>query len=255
MSKYKLIVSAGTSYNASDQINIPVNISGHAEEFTSLQSSRADIKLAIRIQDFQGDFNSTDDYFKHLSHSNDQFSIQFSITFNDDDINGDDLIWGNDFDKPIRDILPLGFSVGLSIMKWTIDPSLDADPYSDTPYLYGKALASINKITQDDDYDWPKMLTYDSLRCNGIPSKPEKRMKYFVDSKKRKNFTFKKNQQYSFDFYTPYITLGKEFAIKLPGYRLNVEQYCGSQPLRYTLKNNKTGAVYLVIVFNVTRVK
>ena len=101
------------------------------EEYTSLQSSRADIKLAIRIQDFQGGFDSTDDYFKHrVSRSKDQFSIQFSITFNDDDINGDDLIWGNDFDKPIRDILPLGFSAGLNIMKWAIEPSLEADPLS-----------------------------------------------------------------------------------------------------------------------------
>jgi Protein of unknown function (DUF1769) len=33
-------------------------------------------------------------------------------------INGDDLVFGNDFDHPIRDRLPPGFGTAFKIVKW-----------------------------------------------------------------------------------------------------------------------------------------
>ena len=55
-------------------------------------------------------------------------------------------MFGNDFDKPVRDRLPPGFGTAFRIVKWGIDPGLDGDMYADKPYLYGNALSSFNVI-------------------------------------------------------------------------------------------------------------
>lgn len=216
----KLQVYAGTNYDNVKPIKVNQNFN-ECEQLDDL------IKVAVRIQDYQNEPH-TSNYFKVKEHEKDQFSIQLQITF-DQDVSGDDLKWGNDFDKPIRDILPYGFNIGFNIMKWYIDPGLEGEPYIDQPYLYGRALSSMNRIKKGDE--WVLIegegMDFDSSK---------ERINYFLQEPNRKQFVFKKGETWNFDFYTPYITMGKEFAIKLPGYNLNVEKYCGSQPLRYVLK-------------------
>ncbi|CAN6655920.1 hypothetical protein TRVA0_028S01398 [Trichomonascus vanleenenianus] len=211
--------------------------------------SKTKVSIAVRIQDYQGE-NSTSEYF--TKYPEQQFSIQLLVTFGED-VNGDDLLWGNDFDKPIRDILPYGFSIGYQIMKRCIDPSIDGDAYADEPFLYGKVLSSMSYVRVEED-EWPGLLDSDDIRVEDVPQDPLDRSKYFLIENNRKEFTFKAGNTHAFEFSTKYITLGKQFAIKLPGYNLNVERYCGSQPLRYTLKNKKSGQVYAMVVFDLQTV-
>jgi hypothetical protein len=243
---YQLFVRAGTDYEAHEAIRV----NEKEGDYVEFDNEDYCLRVAVRIQDYQGHSNSTCAYFEQEEHKYDQISVQMSIVFKTENVNGDDLVWGNDFDEPIRDILPYGFSIGYNIMKWAIDPSIDGDPYADKPYLYGKALTSMNRIHKDDDTNWPGYLQNENLLTGTTSSA---RSKHFLNETNRKKFEFEPMVQYSFDFYTPYITLGKEFAIKLPGYNLNVEQYCGSQPLRYVLKNNKTKKVYAIFLFDVKR--
>lgn len=243
---------------------------------------------------------TTADYFETDLHKFDRVSIQISICFKkpisvatedgdgdgdndttDNGISGNDLVWGNDFDTPIKDQIPYGFSIGYNIFKYAVDPSIFGDVYSDKPYLYGPALTSFNKIvarsidSKDEEVAWPGIITEENLHDQesetdtGVsefkylpPTDSAARRKYYLTEANRKDFTFTYNnssksssddktparKQYDFDFYTPYLDLGTQFAIKLPGYTLNVEGYAKGQPLRYTLKNYKTGQVYLVVV-------
>lgn len=55
-------------------------------------------------------------------------------------------MFGNDFERPLRDRLPPGFGAALRIVRWAIDPGLDGDPYADQPYLYGPLLSSVNVL-------------------------------------------------------------------------------------------------------------
>lgn len=134
--------------------------------------------------------------------------------------------------------------------------------------MYGPALTSFNKInvtavnSDTGDIEWPGIITEENLQKNGkkgeykylSPSDSGARRKFYLTESNRKDFTFNYSDpttgsnQYDFDFYTPYLDLGTQFAIKLPGYSFNVEGYAKGQPLRYTLKNHKTGEVYLVVV-------
>ncbi|ANB11007.1 hypothetical protein AWJ20_3801 [Sugiyamaella lignohabitans] len=196
-------------------------------------------------------------YFEQENHKQDQLSIQFSIRFADP-VAGDNLLFGNDFDEPIRDILPYGFSLGYKMFQWYIDPSVEGDPMADKPYLYGRALTSINAIHENDspDIKWDGYVNGDKFLNPG--SAPEKvkqmssseRMTYFRDKSHRQSFDFVANNLYTFDFFTPYLTLGDSFGVQLPGFKFDVGKYCGGQPLRYVLKNLLDDSIYLVVVFS-----
>lgn len=183
-------------------------------------------------------------------------------------ITGNDLVFGNDFDHSIKNQLPYGFSVGYKILTVAIDPSIFGDVYSEKPYLYGPALTSFNKINATPITPGSEIKRSGSLPDSETLQGPESgqkeedslepmesatRRKYFLNESHRKSFKYEPNMQYDFDFFTPYLDMGNKFGIRLPGFTYNVESYAGGQPLRYTLKNFKTGEVYLVVVLKLQR--
>lgn len=86
---------------------------------------------------------NTHAYFSYPLHKSQEYSVTFSFQPKKA-ISGDSLVFGNDFDNPIRDRLPPGFSTALRIVRWMIDPGLYGNAYIDKPYLYGPALSSLN---------------------------------------------------------------------------------------------------------------
>lgn len=162
---------------------------------------------------------STHSYFEHPLHRNDQYSIAASIVFKNS-VNGDDLVFGNDFDHPIRDRLPPGFNTALRIVKWTLDPAIDGDAYADQPYLYSPALATWNQfhighaaqtsnglslhdlVVQEGAEDGPAAAI---RRDNGIPDQVDARRKYFQNAERRKQFGFEPGRLYLADFGNPYL--------------------------------------------------
>lgn len=142
--KYKLRVTAGISYDTTTHVVVPVN----APQTLQLNSEHMHISLAVRIKHFTGvpeSLPTTSAYFNHPLHKSDQYSIAFSFVPKVN-IPGNDLLFGNNFDRPIRDRLPPGFNQAFKIAKWLVDPGLEGDPYADKPYLYGPALSSWNTL-------------------------------------------------------------------------------------------------------------
>lgn len=139
---YKLRVTAGLSYDTRTHVVVPVN----APQTLHLDSEHMLLSVAVRIKKFTGipaSSPTTSPYFTHPLHLSDQYSISFSF-IPKVDIQGNDLIFGNNFDRPIRDRLPPGFSQAFKIVKWFIDPGLEGDAYAEKPYLFGPALSSWN---------------------------------------------------------------------------------------------------------------
>jgi hypothetical protein len=141
---YILHVTAGPDYDASVQKIIAVNTA----EPHHISTEHIDVDLNVRIRDYRGlprSSPTSSPYFELPAHakSGDRYSIGFRFTPKHD-INGDDLVFGNDFDHPIRDRLPPGFGTAFKIVKWAIDPGLDGDVYAEKPYLYGPLASSIN---------------------------------------------------------------------------------------------------------------
>jgi hypothetical protein len=136
-------------------------------------------------------------------------------------VNGNNLVFGNDFDHPVRDILPPGFNAALRIVQWTLDPGLDGDVYADKPYLYSPALASWDLFRIGDKMrksDEVPMLhdevieegSYSKDAANvrqqfNIPETPMGRRKHFQDEANRKEFEFEPGRMYVADFGNPYL--------------------------------------------------
>ncbi|KAI1135956.1 DUF1769-domain-containing protein [Hypoxylon sp. FL0543] len=188
-------------------------------------------------------------------------------------ISGEDLQFGNDFDHPIRDRLPPGFSYAMNIVKWWIDPGLDGDAYADQPYLYGPALSSFNAIHIGQGEVNPEKggLWFeeggdeDGLKERqdvGAPATAKERMKWALKPANKSRWVFQYGKTYCLDFFNPYLDFN-EFSLRLPGFTLPIMKYWDGQSLRskskrshtlrYVLRNRSTDETYLVIVFTLYR--
>ncbi|KPI45927.1 uncharacterized protein AB675_806 [Cyphellophora attinorum] len=269
--EYRLRVTAGPAYDASTHHPVKVNSS----ERSTIDTPSMTVEYAIRIKHFTGlpASNETSPYFEHHLHTSDQYSISLAF-IPKVDIPGSDLVFGNDFDRPIRDRLPPGFNQAFKFVKWWIDPGLEGDVYADKPYLYGPALSSWNTLRICDPIeptDKPeKYAVPDPEKFHGdvveegassdaakeyrtslgVPDDSAARKKYFLTEAHRESFTFEKGRLYQADFFNPYLDFN-DFSLKLPGFSLNVIKYVDAKTheLRYVLKNKKTDELYIAIMF------
>lgn len=179
--KYQLRVTAGLSYDTTTHVVVPVN----APKTLHLDSEHMLISLAVRIKNFTGvpaSSPGTSPYFDHPLHKSDQYSISFSF-IPKVDIQGNDLVFGNDFDRPIRDRLPPGFNQAFKIAKWFVDPGLEGDPYAEKPYLYGPALSSWNILRIGDKVCEPEKQKSDR-DTSGTEAQPEPAQAEDIQSRK-----------------------------------------------------------------------
>ncbi|KAL1966367.1 hypothetical protein VTN77DRAFT_4509 [Rasamsonia byssochlamydoides] len=261
---YRLRVTAGPEYHPSTHRIVPVN----SDKTLRFENSHAIVNVCVRIQEYTGLPNNspkTSRYFSHKLHQNDQYSICFAL-IPKHTVSGDDLVFGNDFDRPVRDRLPPGFNTAFRIVKWTIDPALDGDPYADKPYLYSPGLVSWNYFRIGDKVDPTKTDKVLNLHSDvveegadgsgkevrksfQIPNDPGQRRKYFLDEDNRRRFQFEEGRIYLIDFGNPYLGFN-DFSLRLPGFHLQVAKYIDEKnhKLRYTLKNRRTGDVYFVVL-------
>lgn len=177
----------------------------------------------------------TSPYFSHPLHQSDQYSISFCIDFKTTSQNGDDVVFGNDFDHPIRDSLPPGFQSALRIVQWTIDPTMDGDAYADKPYLYSPALATWNQFRIGEMMLQGKLPSvHDKVveegadgagaveMRTGIPEDARGRRKYFQYEENRKEFVWQAGRLYWADFGNPYLGFQGWFLQSIIPYMLRI---------------------------------
>ncbi|KAL9061270.1 MAG: hypothetical protein Q9162_000144 [Coniocarpon cinnabarinum] len=259
-STYALLVTAGPFYDVSTHKLIPVNDPTE----TSIDSPKISCHLSVRIKNYRGlplNSPSTCAYFEKKPHTSDLYSIAFRFTLKDtgEELTADDLLFGNDFDEPIRDSLPWGTGTALKIVKSAIDPGIEGDPYADQPYLFGPLFSSINILNLSPPSSDP--LDPSDLHEGGaerglalrqkhnIPSDVGGRRKYFLNEDNRRAFSLNSDEakglEYRCDFFNPYLDFN-EFALKLPGFSLGMMKFWDGQPLRYVLKTRKGGELFVV---------
>ncbi|KAF2837094.1 DUF1769-domain-containing protein, partial [Patellaria atrata CBS 101060] len=285
--KYILKVTAGDSYEISTQSTVLVNTSIP----TTLTTPHLSVRLHVRVANYRGLPHSspnTSPYFSHPAHRSDRYSLQFSFVFNED-VNGDDLVFGNDFDHPIRDRLPYGTQMAFNFAKKWVDPGLYGDFYADEPYLYGLLLSSVNvlrvgglegkektrregkentveteEVKEDREIsDEEEVGILEEGGENGgeevrdifeVPRAAAKRMAHFLQEEKRKEFILEKGRRYECDFHNPYLDFN-DFSLKLPVITIPIMGHWDGQPLRYVLKNRRTNTLYFVVNFGLIPVE
>ncbi|KAF2482681.1 hypothetical protein BDY17DRAFT_164346 [Neohortaea acidophila] len=264
--KYRLLVTAGPSYDPSTHQIVHVN----TDTATSIENEFIRAKLKVRIRGYRGlpsSCPSSSPYFENAAHLKDQYSIAFSFVPKKD-LPSLDAIWGNDFDHPVRDRLPPGFNTAFRIVKEFIDPGLECDAYADEPWLYGPALSCWFGLRIGEKMEPGTELLEapeandvlkegadgsgaDIRQQHALPDNNEKRRKFFLSKAHREGFTFEKDRLYQVDFFNPYLDFGN-FALKLPGFSIKVIKYIDekSHTLRYVFKNRVTEEVYLCVNLN-----
>ncbi|KAH8650518.1 hypothetical protein BGZ60DRAFT_389160 [Tricladium varicosporioides] len=280
---YILQVTAGSEYDITKHQIVPVN----EPEPITIDSEHMSVDLNVRIQSYRGlpyTSPSTSPYFDLPPHdkNKDQYSIAFRFTPKSS-ISANDLVFGNDFDHPIRDRLPPGFSTAFKIVKWVVDPGLDGDVYADKPYLYGPAASSVNvlfvgdkndeneeveKVEDDENWDEDAGLVFEeggeeegveSRKEAGIPDTMAGRKKHFLSEENRNTWDWEEGRTYGCDFFNPYLDFN-DFALRLPGFTLPIMKYWDGQglskeppkrshTLRYVLKNRATDTVLFCVLF------
>lgn len=139
-------------------------------------------------------------------------------------ISGNDLVFGNDFDRPIKDRLPPGTEPAFKFVKWAIDPGLEGDLYSEKPHLYGPLLSSINVLRvgpkaakKGGEWEIPAHLHEDGIdegadgegkdirKTKSIPEDAAARKKHFLNEGHRKEWEFEEGRVYRGDFFNPYL--------------------------------------------------
>ncbi|KAI6781296.1 uncharacterized protein J7T54_004069 [Emericellopsis cladophorae] len=267
--RYILRVTAGPGYDEKNHVLVPVNVAKPVK----IAGPLATIDLSVRVRDYNGlprGSPSSSKYFETEPHAynQDQYSICFSFTPHapkdsqsggeKDGIKGTDLQFGNDFDRPIRDKLPPGFSTAMNIVKWWIDPGLDGDAYADRPHLYGPALSSLNALhigapetAEDKGGIFVEEGGGEDVRTKmGMPDDSKGRMKWGLNDANKESWLWKYEETYGMDFYNPYIDFST-FSLRLPGFHLPILKYWDGQGLRYVLRNRLTGEVYLAVCFTI----
>ncbi|KAK5170248.1 uncharacterized protein LTR77_004834 [Saxophila tyrrhenica] len=265
--KYRLLVTAGPSYDTATHKQVYVNTSTP----THVSNEFLDASIKVRIRGYRGLPSSSplsSPYFDDPLHEKDQYSIGFTFVPKQD-LPSKDVVWGNDFDHPVRDRLPPGVNTAFKIVKDFVDPGLEMDAYADEPWLYGPALSCwfafhIGDKAGDDQGQQPDRKEEDDVLHEGasgsgqeirkslnLPENAEKRRKHFLSTSNREALMFEKGRTYSGDFYNPYLDFGN-FALKLPGFSIKVIKYIDekSHSLRYVFKNRKTGDVYFCVSLN-----
>ena len=190
---------------------------------------------------------TTSPYFEHSDHIHDQYSVAFTFVPHQS-VSGAHLVFGNDFDRPIRDRLPPGFSTAFRIVKWAIDPGLEGDPYADKPYLYSPLLATISKLKigekvtakgSDGAYEIPTP-DDEPIEEGGIgegeevredaemPETVAARKKWGLQDDVKADWKWEEGRAYSGDFFNPYLDFN-QFSLKLPGFSLPVLGHLGGE--------------------------
>ncbi|KAF3480641.1 uncharacterized protein GIQ15_05988 [Arthroderma uncinatum] len=276
--QYKLQITAGPTYDTSTHSLVHVN----TDTNLSIETEHARVNICLRIQDYNGLPTSsprTHAHFSHPSRSNDQYSLAISFVPKKP-IAGDEVVLGNDLDRPIRDRLPPGSGYAFKFIKWWVDPGLEGDIYADEPYIYGPGLSSWNYFricgkegekyvpegtddAETEDIEESTLEIHEAVVEEGaegsgqevrdrfqIPEDPSQRQKHFLNEQNRKDFEFEPGRVYKADFGNPYIGFS-DFTIRIPGFPVPVTKYIDEKnhELRYILKNKATGDIYFVVLF------
>ncbi|WAR53017.1 hypothetical protein PtB15_2B445 [Puccinia triticina] len=256
-------IFAGPSLDELSRVKVNADRSGPLP----IKTKSFEGNLTVRMKDF-ADYNgdiyrdTETNYFANWTDVT--WSIQVQGRFLQP-TSADDCVFGNTFDKPIRDRLPFGTGAALKAISY-IDPSLENDLYADKPWAWSPLLATMNYIRTErleaDDSPLPpwEVATRPVEDCSslleGNPtniSKPHLRRKFFSSAVNRKALTLGPRDFINAEFANGFIDFST-LALNVPVVNVSfkLDKLWDGQPVRYVCQSRQTGETYFVVVFQIS---
>ncbi|CAE6521429.1 unnamed protein product [Rhizoctonia solani] len=191
----------------------------------SIHSQLFDGVVSVYIKGDFGDADSSKStYFNDESRARHTWSIGIQGRFLKE-INGNDIIFGNVFDRPLN--LPWGFGAVLNFAQY-IDPTLEHDLYGQKPWALSPFLSTmpyLQRTKLDPTAPVPTNLSVPIVTEQSKPalapaleseSTPAARRKYFTDESHRKEVIFTPQDLIQADFVHGHLQF-PALTIALPG--------------------------------------
>lgn len=276
-----LKISAGPSIEALTTVAV-----NHDERPIEINTDLFQGRIAVRIKNFTGsdphgvEHRNDSAYFSANHGKNQSWSIQIQGRFKSA-VNADDLVFGNEFDQPIKDHLPYGTSVALQFVK-LIDPNLEHDLYAQKPHAWSPYLATmprINSIKLEQEPElvdkWPAFPSHPDYvqeditslippamaekqkdtvaNFKGIDKAHEYRQRFLGNRAHRQDITLDQQQLITADFFNGFLDFN-DLTLHIPfsgGLKFDLKKYWDGQPVRYICKDRKQDKVFFVIQFDI----
>ncbi|KAG9119187.1 hypothetical protein FRC07_005937 [Ceratobasidium sp. 392] len=248
----------------------------------AVRSPNFDGFVSIHIKGEEGVANSgSNTYFAHESRSTRTWSIRIQGRFLKE-INGNDLLFGNVFDRPLT--LPWGFGAALNFVQY-MDPTLEHDLYGDKPWALSPLLSTMpylqrtqlaaNKpvpsipstLLTEDKFEPPLASALEK------DSTPATRRKHFTDEANRKEIALTPKVRFyviNFVAVNSYVMVSKDLIsadcchgyLQFPGLMLilpggmefDLMSYYDERPVHFVCKERGTdGTIFFVVSFIVLK--
>nr|XP_031859460.1 uncharacterized protein CI109_005106 [Kwoniella shandongensis]KAA5526532.1 hypothetical protein CI109_005106 [Kwoniella shandongensis] len=163
------------------------------------------------------------------------------------DVGGDDVLFGNVFENPIRDHLPWGTSIATKFMYF-IDPVMECDIYADKPWALSPALATMSHLSlgsasssdSKEVYVSEKSLGFLRESANGKDEEGEKneisaRRKWLGRKENREKVKLGKDVEVGMEFCNGLLDFNTLSATLPPPFTLSIPllKYWDGQPVTY----------------------
>ncbi|KAJ1311413.1 hypothetical protein OPQ81_009903 [Rhizoctonia solani] len=228
----------------------------------TVQSQLFDGVVSVHLKgEFDDNSSGKNTYFNDDSRARCTWSIGIQGRFLRE-INGNDILFGNVFDKPLK--LPWGFGTALSLAQY-VDPTLEHDLYGEKPWALSPLLSTmpyLQRIELDPaapvPTDLPAPITNEQSRPPLVPaleseSTPAARRKYFTDESHRREVKFTPRDLIQADFVHGYLQL-PSLAINLPGgVHIDLMYYYDGRPVHFVCKKRGTEEVFFVVSFTIIK--
>jgi hypothetical protein len=257
MSQYDLTVRVGSSLDTLQVIDINNDANPYLIDSNTFKGA-----IIVRVK---GRGSHASAYFEDCQ---DSFCITVSGQFKHANSTADTIVFGNQFDAPLR--LPTGTSIAVKFAKW-FDPGLEADLFSERPFAFSPLVVTMNRLcvsTQQPKLSFAPIKEDVTLIHPDITTEKERRT-FFTVPKNRVQMAITPDQVWSMDFCNPYLDFEKvnksllfllfiylfiikQCTVRIPGFEVNILRYWDGQPARFIAKSKDDGAVFFIVEFNLS---
>ncbi|BEJ14895.1 hypothetical protein CspHIS471_0406620 [Cutaneotrichosporon sp. HIS471] len=243
MPKLRVLISTSTAYPPSTQCVVngpPARV--RTEHF------EGEISVFIKGLESDGDEDEGEAFFSSRPELTYALVVRGRYL---DNVGGDDLVFGNVFERPIRDSLPWGTSIATRFMHF-IDPTLQLDVYADKPWALSPVLATMNRLSLSLTKEAPTAMGIlgaveeDALRLLELPeTSVSARRKWFGTKENRERITFDSSLETGMEFGSGLLDLAT-LSVTLPNpFPLSVSllSYWDGQPVIYVCRRRSENPV------------